>query len=366
MPSWYKPRLSESIAEQPIESMIAPSAISPAIDAAHNVVFYPTFGRRTVAGWNVAVHGAVFRDGVDDFRRRFFLGVLRRVLKARREELDSEIFRDNIVGFLQREQPGRRMAIELGSRLHLLAEPSKRNGHFRSVIYLPDDEVAALQQSGVIERDWVSFRGALSDAQSHAFSGTAQLIRPAGLSIISDIDDTLKHSGVSQRKSLLTNTFLRKFEGVAGMASVFQRWAASGAAFHYVSSSPWQLYPPLKRLLDMEGYPPGSFHLKTVRFRDPSVLRLFVARRRPKLREILSIIQAFPERRFVLVGDSCEKDPEIYGAMARKFPQQIARIYIRNIAAKPLSPLRAEKAFRRVPGEAWRVFRDARELEAMG
>lgn len=344
--------------------MIA-TAISPVTDAAQRVVFYPTFGRRAVGGWNVTVHGAVFREGVDDYRRRFFLGLLRRVLKARREDMEGEIFRDHIAGFLLREQPGRRLEIELGQRRHLLAERSKRNGHFRSMLYLPDDEVAQLQQSGAIERDWVNFHGATSDGDATDFAGSAQLIRPTGLSVISDIDDTLKHSGVSQRKSLLTNTFLRKFESVAGMAGVFQQWAAQGAAFHYVSSSPWQLYRPLKRLLDMEGYPAGSFHLKTIRFRDPSVLRLFVARRLPKRREILTILQAFPHRRFVLVGDSCEKDPEIYGFMARKFPQQIAKIYIRNIAEKPLGPQRAEKAFRRVPGHVWRVFRDASELDAI-
>jgi phosphatidate phosphatase APP1 len=343
--------------------MIAGATISPATDSAPCVMFYPTFGRRAVGGWNVLVHGAVFREGVDDYRRRFFLGLLRRVLKARREEFESEIFRENVAGFLLREQPGRRMAIELGTRLHLLAEPSKRNGHFRAVLYMPDDEAAQLQQAGVIERDWVHFQCGLDERQPRTFSGAAQLIHPQGVSIISDIDDTLKHSGVSRRKALLTNTFLRKFEGVAGMVDVFRRWAADGAAFHYVSSSPWQLFPPLKRLLDLEGYPPGSFHLKTIRFRDPSVLRLFVARRQPKRREILSILQAFPERRFVLVGDSCEKDPEIYGAMARKFPQQIVRIYIRNIPDKPLGVLRAEKAFRGVSSDSWRVFRDAQELE---
>jgi hypothetical protein len=342
--------------------MSASTTLSPQIDA-QCVIFYPTFGRRAVGGWNVGVHGAIYCEGIDDYRRRFFLGVLRRVLKLRREALETETFRQHVAGFLHREQPGRRLEIELGSRLHLLPEKSKRNGHLRSVLYLPDQEVTQLAQVGAVEHNWVRFQGTMRDGGTRAFDGAAQLIPPTGLSVISDIDDTLKHSGVSQRNSLLTNTFLRPFEGVTGMPDVFRRWAASGAAFHYVSSSPWQLYPPLRRLLDAEGYPPGSFHLKTIRFRDPSVLRLFVARRRPKRREILTILEAFPERRFVLVGDSCEKDPEIYGAMARRFPQQIARIFIRNIAERPLGVLRAEKAFRDVPSEKWRVFRDAGELD---
>ena len=44
------------------------------------------------------------------------------------------------------------------------------------------------------------------------------------------------------------------------------------------------------------------------------------------------ILADFPRRRFLLVGDSGEQDPEIYGAIARKHPEQVERIFIRNVA----------------------------------
>ncbi|MCA9270735.1 MAG: App1 family protein, partial [Planctomycetales bacterium] len=134
-------------------------------------------------------------------------------------------------------------------------------------------------------------------------------------------------------------------------------------AFHYVSSSPWQLYGPLQQLLSSEGFPPGAFHLKNLRFRDPSVLRLVVARRLPKRRTIFTILKTFPQRRFVLVGDSGEKDPEIYGDMARKFPSQVKRIFIRNVAERPLTFSRAEKAFRNLPARLCKVYRESEEID---
>ena len=48
--------------------------------------------------------------------------------------------------------------------------------------------------------------------------------------------------------------------------------------------------------------------------------------KQPKIRDLL---QQFPHR-VILVGDSGEKDPEIYAQMRREFPGRIAAIYIRN------------------------------------
>ena len=39
----------------------------------------------------------------------------------------------------------------------------------------------------------------------------------------------------------------------------------AGAAFHYVSSSPWQLQPELQSFAEEYKFPAASYHLKTVR-----------------------------------------------------------------------------------------------------
>ncbi len=39
----------------------------------------------------------------------------------------------------------------------------------------------------------------------------------------------------------------------------------------------------------------------------------------------------FPKRRFILIGDSGEKDPEVYREIQRRFPAQVQEIMIRDV-----------------------------------
>ena len=96
-----------------------------------------------------------------------------------------------------------------------------------------------------------------------------QLIDERGVSVITDIDDTIKITAVTNRRELLMNTFLREFRAVSGMAELYRRWATGGAAFHYVSSSPWQLFSVLSEYTETEAFPAGSMHLRSFRLRRP-------------------------------------------------------------------------------------------------
>jgi phosphatidate phosphatase APP1 len=62
------------------------------------------------------------------------------------------------------------------------------------------------------------------------------------------------------------------------------------------------------------------------------------------------------------VGDSGERDPEIYGGLARTFPDQVSSILIRNVTDQSADDPRYRDAFRGVPRERWRIFDDAAEL----
>ena len=53
-----------------------------------------------------------------------------------------------------------------------------------------------------------------------------------------------------------------------------------------------------------------------------------------KLIQLVRILEAFPKQRFILLGDNSQKDPEIYAAVANKYPDRITAIYIRNISSK--------------------------------
>jgi phosphatidate phosphatase APP1 len=167
------------------------------------------------------------------------------------------------------------------------------------------------------------------------------LINGAGISVVSDIDDTIKISEVpAPRLTLIANTFRRPFLAVKGMSA---RYAAMpSAVFHYVSGSPWQLYRPLSEfLIGKAGFPEGTFHMKTLSGNpgNPEAalksLRRFVATERTfdhKVQQITLLMDRFRERRFVLIGDSGECDPEIYRQIATgPFGTRVDQIIIRDV-----------------------------------
>ena len=215
------------------------------------------------------------------------------------------------------------------------------------------------------EKGWLSVQVESGTAGKRKFSGQAQLVSPEGVSVISDIDDTIKISNVLDKQELLANTFLKKYQPVPGMAEAYRDWAGQGAVFHYVSASPWQLYSPLADFMSREQFPSGSFGLRSFRVKDRTFFNLFASPMESKVPVIESILSRYPGRQFVLVGDSGEKDPEVYGEIARRHKDQLLRIYIRNVPNSDVSKERLEAAFKDVDHEFWNVFTEAGELSAI-
>ncbi len=74
-----------------------------------------------------------------------------------------------------------------------------------------------------------------------AFPCTIYVLASHGISVISDIDDTIKISQVLSKRRLLKHTFYSYFKPVDGMSELYQKWYEQNCQFHYVSASPWQL-----------------------------------------------------------------------------------------------------------------------------
>ena len=69
------------------------------------------------------------------------------------------------------------------------------------------------------------------------------------------------------------------------------------------------------------------------------------------------MLAKFPERNFILIGDSGEADPEIYGDIARRHPGRVRAILIRNVTAERAdAPRYVDGAFRDLPPDLWLVF----------
>jgi len=338
------------------------------LDGAEQVVLFPSLGHltRDERHWIVGVHGDVFAPGHVGLTKRVLLKLLQRAMRVPDEAMQSEIFQQRIARFVAFDRPGRRMSVRIADELHKLPKPTKRNGHFVAHVRVPCESVSP---SGVLatgqEVAEIGLEVSRGSGHPPLAAGKAWLLPQQGLSIISDIDDTLKHSYVACKRTLLANTFLRPFETIPGMAAVFQDWSRRGAAFHYVSSSPWQLYPHLAEHLAAHDFPTGSFHLRAFRLRDHLLRRMLMLRRSGKASVIRAMFKTFPERQFLMVGDSGEADPEIYGTMARRFPEQIAGILIRRISGRHDNSERYARAFRGVQPGMVRLYQESEELAAV-
>ncbi len=328
------------------------------LDDDEKVVLFPTYGHfdPSSSTWIVNIHGWVFEPEEDSMVRGASLRAFRRYLGLADSTAMSGIFEERARAFLVDNERGERVSIRLAGDVHT-CRPTGPNGHFGGTVHIPAGNVG--QSLGGRQAGWLPCEVVLPSDDPRHIAGAVQLIGKAGLSVISDIDDTIKVTNVADRQALLANTFLRDFEAVPGMAALYGAWAAKGVRFHYVSASPWQLYQPLSAWMKAERFPAGSFHLKHFRIKDHTALDLIASPEQQKLDTIESIVTTFPGRQFILVGDSGEKDPEIYGTIARKFPQQVIRILIRNVTSEDPAGERFARAFQGIPPERLLVFRDA-------
>ena len=324
-----------------------------------DILFFPTYGHfdPEVDVWRFDVHGKVFEPENSSAKRAAFIALLRAATNANRDLKDAVFLDDRVRPFLVDNERGKSVTIEVAGE-QFLAGISQPNGHFSKTLTLsPDSPASAVRKNQILE-----IQAILCDDDPREFTGRVHLIAPTGVSVISDIDDTIKLSQVTDKSELMKNTFLRPFRAVEGMPELYKRLADLEVAFHYVSGSPWQLYQPIESFMTESGFTQGTLDLKYFRLKDRSVVDLLSSQTATKLAAITPLLGAFPERQFILIGDSGEQDPEIYGQIARAFPDQVMGIFIRNVTSQVSADERFSKAFQDVPGDRWALFDDASEV----
>jgi len=327
------------------------------------IVLYPSFGSRTPDGraWSLIVQGCVFDPRLPWFRRSPVMGLIQRAMRIDRSA--DEFFRKRMRQFLMSGLKGRSVNVLIGDREFPVAE-SDYMGLFKGTVEVPDEFASGLAQSIENSGRWLRCQAVLNPPDEREFAGSLQLIEPTGVSIISDVDDTIKHSNVGNRRDLFRNTFAKRFVPVTGMPELYRDCAIAGAVFHFVSGSPWQLYEPLHEFCSTEGYPPGSFHLKRFRVREAARKLRKSPQKAYKRTAIEPILLAFPQRRFVLIGDSGEQDPDIYGSFLREFPDQIIGVFIRAIRSESRETARIRSAFEGTDPAKWSLYVNPDEIRS--
>lgn len=183
----------------------------------------------------------------------------------------------------------------------------------------------------------------------HARAPVLVPLRDARFGVISDLDDTVIHTGATSllrmlRLTLFENAHTRiAFPGVAAFFRALHHGGGPSPRnpFFYVSSSPWNLYGYLGDFLELNDVPAGPLMLRDWGF--SSLEALPFGHRSHKLDAIRRILDTYPELPFILVGDSGQKDPEIYREVVHDYRGRILAVYIRDVSADPLRSRRIQE-----------------------
>ncbi len=299
--------------------------------------------RRVRLGWNRAERlidrGAYAASGYRGYGTRDKVLVLGRVLQA--DESDSPVsggsrlrnLRAAITRIESDPLPHARVRVAIGGAVDEAREiTADDEGFFREWIGSRDP----LPEGG-----WVPVHLELAPSPNHHPTPTPSiahcLIPPVGAAfgVISDMDDTVLQSNVASllkaaRLVLLENAQTRlPFPGVAAFYRALQAGTSLTGPnpIFYVSKSPWNLYDVIAQFLEKQEIPLGPIILRDWDLVPERATKDF------KTREIEEIFATYPELPFILVGDTTQKDPEIYREVMRAFPGRVLAVYIRNVDA---------------------------------
>ena len=212
---------------------------------------------------------------------------------------------------------------------------SHTDGYFR----IEADGVEASEGGG----PWAPVRVTLHKAQGYDFSplsvvARARFVSPAArFAVISDIDDTIIHTGAFKMlrhwRIVTANSPEARlpFPGV----SRFYRALADGEAgpdtnpVFYVSSSPWNLADIFERFMMLRGIPVGPMLLRSL---SDDALGWLLRRHRGHKAEMIDKLMAdYPALPFVLIGDSGQKDAHVYAEAVVRHPGRILAVHLHDV-----------------------------------
>ncbi|GJD96667.1 App1 family protein [Methylobacterium iners] len=157
--------------------------------------------------------------------------------------------------------------------------------------------------------------------------------------VISDIDDTIMHTGVANKLKMLWRLFVADadsrvaFPGAAALCQAFHVGVTGAEAnpMLYVSRAPWGIYDMLGEFFQQHEIPVGPvLFLREwgLSWRHP-LPRKAEDHKHQLISHMLSLYRDLP---FVLIGDSGQHDPEVYAKIVSDHPGRVLAVYVRNVS----------------------------------
>jgi phosphatidate phosphatase APP1 len=178
----------------------------------------------------------------------------------------------------------------------------------------------------------------------HRVAAVAEVYIPparSSLVVISDIDDTVMHTGVANKARMLWRLFVEDaesrtvFPGVSHLYRALHAGATGDEAnaMLYVSRAPWGIYELLDEFFQRHDIPVGPILFLRewgISWKHP-LPRRATDHKRVLIEAMMHLYAGMP---FVLIGDSGQHDPELYLQIVEQFPGRVRAVYIRDVAAR--------------------------------
>jgi hypothetical protein len=185
------------------------------------MIFFPDVAFQSLddnATWKIMIHGWRYEINKKmDWFGFSTIGWVERIAKYLMDTdaisyLNGSLNRDRLKPFFVEDESDDTIGIKIGEKLHILR--TDYQGELHEQLVATNDEIQKLKQQQ--QSDDVLTYPAVGDRKDEA-KGIIRLIQPRqGISVISDVDDTIKISEVLDKVRLLANTFIHPFKPVPG------------------------------------------------------------------------------------------------------------------------------------------------------
>jgi phosphatidate phosphatase APP1 len=236
--------------------------------------------------------------------------------------------------FVVKTIPGIEVYVEVNGRE--VKTRSEKDGFFR--IQWQVDEMPAAGWHAVTVRSRDSYEGQpIAEGHGHFHVPFTRYY-----TVISDIDDTflVSHSSnMRKRLFVLLTENARSRQPFDGVVKHYRLLAHAGSKpeepnpFFYVSSSEWNLYDYISEFSKEHELPRGIYLLSQIK-KFSEAYKTGQNKHATKFMRIARIIEAYPQQKFILLGDDSQQDPVIYRSITEHFPGKIRAVYLRHVYRK--------------------------------
>lgn len=242
-----------------------------------------------------------------------------------------------VARFRARGAPGVSVRISVGAQE--VEATSDARGHFEARVPGPH------QASGPHLAVRMTILDGIHDDVTNPILREVKVHIPTGeaeFAVASDLDDTVLYTFAFSRVRMLRQVLFHNahtrlpFPGVPAFYRALQAGSdgARSNPIFYVSSSAWNLYDLMHEFMRLRQIPAGPILLREL----PRSLRALIDKNRHehKKHRIEELLAAYPQLRFLLIGDTGQRDAELYTRCAQEYPERIAAIYLRDVGVHPV------------------------------